>query len=142
MPSHLGRLQNDPIVNVADVLGGRGCVGSLASQQVEDARGQRQVVTVLDELAEVGEAALLRLRVVLDDGDDGGDDGVLVVVAAVLAQHRRQERHHHRVFARELEAQRADRFHHHDLELVRDLGHEAGYLFHEAVDAALVARLE
>ncbi len=46
------------------------------------------------------------------------------------------------MLARELHAERADGVNHDDLELVGDLRHEAGYLLHEAVDAALVARLE
>ena len=41
------------------------------------------MLTVLDELTQVGESSLLDLRVILSDGDDGVDNALLVLIAAL-----------------------------------------------------------
>ena len=46
---------------------------------MEDADGEAGVLAVLDELAQVREAVLLGLGVLLDDGDDGVSNGRLVL---------------------------------------------------------------
>ena len=46
------------------------------------------------------------------------------------------------MFSGEFRAQRADALHDDNLELVGDLGHEAGDLLHQAVHRALIASLE
>lgn len=47
-------LQDNPIKNKADILGGDRCSGTLFAQQVEDLCSQNGVFTVLDEFTEVG----------------------------------------------------------------------------------------
>lgn len=46
---------------------------------MQDLRGQHRVLAVLDELAQVGQARLLALRVLLDDADDAVHDGPFVL---------------------------------------------------------------
>ena len=48
-------LQDDSVVNEADVLGGCGRARSLLAQQVQDLGSQHSVLTVLDELTKVGQ---------------------------------------------------------------------------------------
>ena len=53
---HGGILQDDAVVDVADVLGGVGCVGALRAQQVQDLAGQ------VAELAVLYARGLVRIR--------------------------------------------------------------------------------
>ena len=72
-------LQHHAVEDEADVFGGRGGARALLAQQVQDLGGQHRVLAVLDELAQVGQARLLALRVLLDDADDAVHDGPLVI---------------------------------------------------------------
>ena len=56
-----------------------------------------------------------------------------------LAQHAAQKGHQAAVLGGELEAERADRRHDDDLEVVGDVAHEAADLLEQLVDARLVA---
>ena len=49
-------LQDDAVVDEADVLGGGGGAGPLSAQQVENLGGQDSVLAVLDELTQVSQA--------------------------------------------------------------------------------------
>jgi len=51
--THCGVLQDDPVVDVSDELGGCWSLGALASQKVQDLGGKDTVLTVLDKLTEV-----------------------------------------------------------------------------------------
>ena len=53
---------------------------------MEDPDGEGGVLAVLDELAEVAEAVLLRLRVLLDDRDDRVRDRRLVLQPALVPE--------------------------------------------------------
>lgn len=76
-------LQHHPVEDEADVLGRLGGAGSLLAQQVQDLGGQHRVLAILDELAQVGQASLFALRVLLNDADDAIHDGPLVLEAAL-----------------------------------------------------------
>jgi hypothetical protein len=54
------------------------------TQEVKNLDGKAGVLAVLDELAEVGEAVLFGLGVLLDDGDDGVSDARLIVQAPLV----------------------------------------------------------
>ena len=82
---------------------------------MEHPDGERGVLAVLDELAEVREPVLLGLGVLLDERDDRLGDGGLVLEAALVAEHAGEEVHQDAVLAGELEAEALDRLHHHDL---------------------------
>ena len=60
----------------------------------------------------------------------------------LIAKRPREETHEDRVLLRVLEAEGTDGLHHHRLKLIADLVHEGGDLFHEPVDAGLVANLD
>jgi len=72
-------LQHHSVEDEADVLGGLGGAGALLAQQVQDLCGEHRVLAVLDELAQVGQARLLALWVLLNDADDAVHDGPLVL---------------------------------------------------------------
>ena len=76
-------LQDDTVVDEADVFAGLGGLGALLAEQVEDARRQDGVLAVLDELAQVRQPDLLRLGVVLQDADDCVHNAFLVVKATL-----------------------------------------------------------
>lgn len=50
---------------------------------MQDLCGEHRVLTVLDELAQVGQACLFALWVLLDDADDAVHDGPLVIKTAL-----------------------------------------------------------
>ena len=135
-------LQDDAVVDEANVFGGLLGARTLLAEQVQNAHGQARVLAVFDELAQVRQTGLFGVGIVLDDGDDRVGDRGLVLEAALVAQHRRQEAHQDAVLARELEAERANGLDHHHLELVRDLRDEGGDLLHQPVDRRLAARLQ
>ncbi len=54
------------------------------TEEVENLDGEAGVLAVLDELAEVWEAVLLGLRILLNDGNDGVRDARLVVQPALV----------------------------------------------------------
>lgn len=76
-------LQHHPVEDEADVLGWGWGPGALLAQQVQDLGGQHGVLAVLDELAEVSQACLLALRVLLDDADYTIHNGSLVLKATL-----------------------------------------------------------
>lgn len=53
---------------------------------MEDLGGQHRVLTVLDELTQVGQPRLLALWVLLDDADDAVHDGPLVLKATLRGE--------------------------------------------------------
>ena len=59
-------------------------LGSLRTEEVEDPDCEGGVLAVLDEFAEVAEAVLLRLRVLLDYRDDRVRDRGLVLQPALV----------------------------------------------------------
>ena len=79
-------LQDDSVVDEADVLIWGDGPGSLASKQVQDSRRENRVLTVLNEFTQVGEPRFLRLGVLLDDHDNRIHDGTLVVKATLNTQ--------------------------------------------------------
>lgn len=76
-------LQDHAVEDEADVFGGLRRAGALFAQEVQDLGGQHRVLAVLDELAQVSQARLLALRVLLDDADDAIHDGPLVLKTAL-----------------------------------------------------------
>lgn len=79
-------LQHHAVEDEADVLGWRGRARALLAQQVKDLGGQHRVLTVLDELTQVGQPRLLALWVLLDDADDAVHDGPLVLKATLRGE--------------------------------------------------------
>lgn len=57
--AHNGVLENDTVVDVANVLCRLGRLGTFETEQVQDADGQLGELAVLDEFAEVGQRILL-----------------------------------------------------------------------------------
>ena len=84
---------------------------------------------------------LLDVLVLLNDNDDGVHNGLLVLHTSLLSQHGREERHQDVVLTGELDTHRLDGLHHDGLELIGDLRHEAGDLFHKAFHTRLTAGL-
>lgn len=76
-------LQHHAVEDEADVLGGLRGARALFAQQVQDLRGEHRMLAVLDELAQVGQARLFALRILLDDADDAVHDGPLVLEATL-----------------------------------------------------------
>mmetsp|Transcript_80036 Transcript_80036/g.259274 ORF Transcript_80036/g.259274 Transcript_80036/m.259274 type:complete len:206 (+) Transcript_80036:1323-1940(+) len=133
-------LQDHAVVDEADELRRLGGAGHLLGQEAQDLGAEPRVLAVLDELAEVQQAGLLRRRHAGDDEDDGVDEVPLELRAAVLAQVRGEEAHERLVPRRELQAEALHGPDHLDLEGVADVGHEGGDLLHQALHAGLVAR--
>ena len=82
-------LQHHSVKDEADVFRGLRCTRALFAKQVQDLGGQDRVLAVLDELAQVGQARLFALRVLLDDADDAIHDGPLVLKATLWGGERR-----------------------------------------------------
>lgn len=81
-------LQDNPVVDEANVFGGVVGFGPFLPQEVEDPSGQHGELAVLDEFAEVGQACLFALRVLLNDADDAVHDGSLVFKAALRSKRK------------------------------------------------------
>lgn len=79
-------LQNDPVVDEANVFGGVVGFGPFLPQEVEDTGGQHSELAVLDEFAEVRQACLFALWVLLNNADDAVHDGSLVLKAALRSK--------------------------------------------------------
>lgn len=137
-----GILKDDSVVDVPDVLGGLGGLGPFHSEEMQDADREFGKFTVLNELAQVSERILLGVRHELDQIEHALHHGALELVAALVAQDAAQEGEHTSLLAGELEAQRADGFDNGNLELVRDLRHEAGNVLHKTIHAGFVAGLQ
>lgn len=137
-----GVLQDDAVVDVANVLGGLGSLGAFQTKQVENAHGKLRKLAVLDKFAEMGERILLRVGHELDEVEHALHHRPLELVAAFVAKDAAEEGQHAGLLAGELEAERSDSFDDGDLEFVGNLRHEGGDLLHQAVHASLVARLE
>lgn len=135
-------LQDNAVVDIADVLGRLSGSRTLNTEQVENTHCKLSELAVFDELAEVCESLLLGFRHELDQIEDALHNTTLEVVSTLVAQDPRQESKHASLFRRELQAKCADGLHNRDLELVGDVGHEGADLLHESVDAGLVASLE
>ena len=63
-------------------------IAIVRTKQVEDLDSEAGVLAVLDELAEVGEAVLLGLGVLLNHGDDGVGNAGLVLQASLVPTHK------------------------------------------------------
>ena len=63
-------------------------IAIVRTKQVEDLDSEAGVLAVLDELAEVGEAVLLGLGVLLNHGDDGVGNACLVLQASLVPTHK------------------------------------------------------
>lgn len=83
-------LQDNPVVDEANVFGGVVGFGPFLPQEVEDPSGQHGELAVLDEFAEMGQACLFALRVLLNDADDAVHDGSLVLKAALRRKRKNQ----------------------------------------------------
>lgn len=79
-------LQNNPVVNEANIFGGVVGFGPLLPQEVEDTSGQHSELAVLNEFAEVRQACLFALRVLLNNADDAVHNGSLVFKAALRSK--------------------------------------------------------
>jgi len=75
--------QDDTVVDESDVLEWLRGSWSLSPEQMEDARCEDGVLTVLYELAQVGESCLLCLSVLLNDRDDRINDRPLVIKSSL-----------------------------------------------------------
>ena len=137
-----GVFEHHAVVDVSDVLGRLGRLGSLSAQEVENADGELGEFAVLDEFAEVCQGIFLGVGNELDQVEHALYDSTLEFVATFVAQDAAEELEHAGLLAGELEAERTDGLHDGDLELVRNLRHEARDLLHQAIDACLVAGLE
>lgn len=76
-------LQDNPVVDETNVFGGVIGLGPFLPQEVEDTSGQHSELAVLNEFAEVRQACLFALRVLLNDADDAVNNGSLVFKAAL-----------------------------------------------------------
>lgn len=76
-------LQDNPVVDEANVFGGVIGFGPFLAQEVEDTSSQHGEFTVLDEFAEVRQACLFALRVLLNNADDAVHNGSLVLKATL-----------------------------------------------------------
>mmetsp|Transcript_53208 Transcript_53208/g.154918 ORF Transcript_53208/g.154918 Transcript_53208/m.154918 type:complete len:239 (+) Transcript_53208:1324-2040(+) len=137
-----GVLEDHAVVDEADVLGRLGGARDLLAQEAQDPRAEVRVLAVLDELAEVQQAALPRRRHLRDDEDDRVHEVLLELGVAVLAEVRGQEGHQRLVLVRILQAEALHGAYHVDLEDVADVGHEGGDLLHQLLHVGLVTRLE
>lgn len=81
-------LQHHSVENKANVLGGLRGAWTLFAQQVQDLCGKHSVLAVLDKLAQMGQARLFALRVLLDDADDAVHDGPLVLKSTLQGEKR------------------------------------------------------
>lgn len=79
-------LQDNPVVDEADVFGGVVRFGPFLPQKVEDTGGQHSELAVLNEFAEMRQACLFALRVLLNDADDAVHDGSLVFKATLRSK--------------------------------------------------------
>mmetsp|Transcript_59614 Transcript_59614/g.136745 ORF Transcript_59614/g.136745 Transcript_59614/m.136745 type:complete len:270 (+) Transcript_59614:1459-2268(+) len=140
--AHRRVLEDDAVVDEADVLGRLGRGGALDAEQVQDLRREQRELAILDELAQVREPSLLGLADAPYDREQRVHDGLLVRKTALLAQHVREESHQQPVLLRELEAHSADGIDHNDLKIVGYLRHEGSDLLHQPLHARLGTRLE
>ena len=81
--SHSGVLQDDSVVDEADVLAGFARLGAFLSEEVEDSRGEDGVFAILNKLAQVTQANLFRIGILLQDADDCVHDSALVIEPAL-----------------------------------------------------------
>lgn len=81
-------LQHHSVENKANVLGGLRGAWTLFAQQVQDLCGKHSVLAVLNKLAQMGQARLFALRVLLDDADDAVHDGPLVLKSTLQGEKR------------------------------------------------------
>lgn len=81
-------LQDNPVVDEANVFGGIVGFGPFLPQEVEDTSGQHSEFTVLNEFTEVRQACLFALWVLLNDADDAVHDGSLVFKAALRSKRK------------------------------------------------------
>lgn len=81
-------LQHHSVENKSNVLGGLRGAWTLFAQQVQDLCGKHSVLAVLDKLAQMGQARLFALRVLLDDADDAVHDGPLVLKSTLQGEKR------------------------------------------------------
>lgn len=79
-------LQNNPVVDEANIFGGVVGFGPFLSQEVEDTSGQHSELAVLNEFTEVRQACLFALRVLLNNADDAVHDGSLVFKATLRSK--------------------------------------------------------
>jgi hypothetical protein len=135
-------LQHHAVVDVPDVLRRLRRLRTFETEEIQDSNGELGELAVLDELAQVREGVLLRVGHELDEVEHALHHGTLELVATLVAEDTTEELQHAGLLAGELETERADGLHDGDLELVRDLGHEAGDLLHQPVHTGLVAGLE
>mmetsp|Transcript_8511 Transcript_8511/g.18533 ORF Transcript_8511/g.18533 Transcript_8511/m.18533 type:complete len:262 (+) Transcript_8511:1173-1958(+) len=140
--THRGVLENDAVVDEANVLGGTRRLGSLCTEKMKDLSGEQGELAVLYELAEMDETSVLGLGNRLDERDDALHNALLEVEAALFPQCVGEEGHEDAVLCLVLDAQRPDRLHNDNLELVGDLAHKGGDLLHEAFHGGLGPRLE
>lgn len=92
---------------------------------MEDANRQLGELAVLNELAKVRKSLLLRVRDELDEVEHTLHDRPLEVVSTIITEDATEECEHTSLLARELQAERPDSLDDGDLELVRNLRHEA-----------------
>lgn len=81
-------LQDNPVVDEANVFGGIVGFGPFLPQEVEDTSGQHSELTVLNEFTEVRQACLFALWVLLNDADDAVHDCSLVFKAALRSKRK------------------------------------------------------
>src|SRR5687767_7124813 len=95
-------LQNDAVVNIANILGWLGCLGTLETDQVQDTNSQLGKLAVLNELAQVGKCFFLGVGHELDQVEHALNHGALKLVAALVAQDAAEEGKHTSLLAGEL----------------------------------------
>jgi len=134
--------EDDPIVDIPDVLGRLCCLGAFEADKMENPDSKFCEFAIFDKLAKVCEGFLLGVRYKLDKVEHALHNCPLKFVAPLIAQDPAQEREHAGLLVRELEAKGPDCLHDGNLKLIRDFGHEAGNLLHEAIHASLITGLQ
>jgi hypothetical protein len=135
-------LEDHTVVDVANILGGLDSLGTLETNQVQNANSKLSELAILDKFAQMGKRLLLRVGDELDQIEHALNHGALKVVTTFVTQDSAKESEHAGLLAREFEAQSADGLDNRNLELISDLRHEARDLLHEAVNACFVTGLK
>mmetsp|Transcript_19502 Transcript_19502/g.55769 ORF Transcript_19502/g.55769 Transcript_19502/m.55769 type:complete len:338 (+) Transcript_19502:1117-2130(+) len=140
--AHVSVLQDDPVVDEADVLGRVAGGRAELAEHVEDLGRERGELAVLDELAEVEEPGFFRVRDAVNELQDGVYHNLFEIKAAFVAQDGAEKVEQDTLLGRELDAERADSADNNNFELVCNIRDEAGDLLHELFDGVLRAGLE
>lgn len=137
-----GIFKDNTVVNMTNVDSGVWEGGALCAKEVKDPGSKFRVLAIFDELAQLDEGRGHGLGDGGGDIEDGVDNGTFVLVASLLPKDTGEEGEHNTLLGGEFEAKGPDGRDDDDLELITNLTHETGDLFHETINTCLITRLE